>query len=136
MKPSRLPDAYDKLLAWGKKHPTFADHLEKFAKGRFEHANNLTKDRPEAGLEEIRQVKKEYISLAKEALRIAVELEPDSETIVKMLAEAESVMGDYKSADERIMRLIKSIRSVSNPSNMGDVEKLGPPFLYPMPDRD
>ena len=31
----KVPDAHSKLVVWGKKHPKFADHLERFAKGRF-----------------------------------------------------------------------------------------------------
>jgi serine/threonine protein kinase/tetratricopeptide (TPR) repeat protein len=110
----KVPDAHDKLLAWGKKHSTFAEHLDRFAHGRFDHADSFFKNRPEAGLGERRPIQREHISLAKEALRIAVELEPKSESIVKRLALAEQVMGDYTTAYARITELIDSIRSAGN----------------------
>ncbi len=77
-----IPDAHNKLLEWGKNHPMFAGHLERFANGRFDHAESFFTNTPEEGLEERRQIQREHFSLAKEALRIAVELEPDSPSIV------------------------------------------------------
>jgi serine/threonine protein kinase/tetratricopeptide (TPR) repeat protein len=105
----KVPNAHDRMLAWGKTHPTFANLLQRFARGRFDRSEFVIQSRPEAGKQEIRRIQRDHYSLAREALSIAVELRPDSSWSVGKLALCEQVMGDYKAAHDRMNRVIESI---------------------------
>ncbi len=119
-----LPGVHNDLIAWGKTHPKFVGQLERFASRRFDHADSFFKDRPEASLEERRPIQREHVRLANEALQIAVELQPDSSSIVKLLALSELVMGEYTSAYERIIKEIDDIYSQADKDhwNPNDIE--------------
>ncbi len=106
-----LAGANQQMLAWGKSHSRFAGQLDRFSLYRFKRSKDLIDYRPEVGLEEMQQIQREHYCFAKDALRIAIELEPEKWSIVKGLAISEQVMGEYRTAYERMERVIQRIRS-------------------------
>jgi hypothetical protein len=114
-----LPGAKTILKAWARNNPAIAQHLEHFASSRLEkvkqhdiHRNELIKLRgemPESP--QVQETKKRYYESMLEALRLALEVEPDSEAVIRQMAAVEGELGDFESANRRFTKLINALRT-------------------------
>ena len=115
----KVSNSYAQLLAWGKRHPTLVKRLFNFALNRYKHSAYVIGARPDLGRDERRQIQREYYGLAREALGVAIGIDPHSEEIERKLAMTEGVVGDYETAYGRISRMIDSIESKGNQTRLG-----------------
>ena len=118
----RTPDSAEKMRVWGTKHPSIARHLDKFAENRLEQLETILENRPGAKPQEIEQLEREHISLAKYALELATSIDPKSIPILSHLARAEGLLGEYERAHQRIMRVKELILSEADDSK-GDATR-------------
>jgi serine/threonine protein kinase len=104
-----LGDGRSQLIAWGKHHPNFVGLLSKFADQRFEVANREVDAAPGLDDSELEAIRRPLYSVAKQALEIAVELEPGSPDLNRLSTIAEEFSGAYSVAYKRLSQAIQSI---------------------------
>ena len=112
-----VPGAENALIAWGKVHPEIVLHLEDFANERLERARNYRTTHFEGILDEdndrVSKSLEPYYNLARNALRIAESIDPESPKTQYLLAITDELYGDLSAAEQRLSRLINSANSAA-----------------------
>jgi len=113
----------ERILAdWAVKHRSVAVHLSRFADSMIERvdqdAERYDIDNPRADEVRDKRLKRPSYKLARDALRHAEKLDPNSQEIQRLLAMTEGILGDFETAYNRLSRLIASGASGSNNRDM------------------
>jgi serine/threonine protein kinase len=118
-----VPGAKEMLVAWAKDHPGVVAHLEDFAKTRFKFADDhIHKFEFDEIVDDTKakKLKEPYYELAREALLLAVKMNPGSRKAHLHLAKAEDFFGNYDSAFKLVSYAIDIPRS-SDDVDDGDI---------------
>ncbi len=102
------PKSSERLTAWAHDHPDVVSNLVDFVEARIIRADELVEkfDREDLDDDERNgELRADAYDLAREALTLAVKLDPDSPTIQRLLATTELVFGDYASAHAKLTQL-------------------------------
>jgi tetratricopeptide (TPR) repeat protein len=102
-------DAPNKLIAWGKEHPKFAGLLDGFSEDMFKYTDFQIEQKPDLREDGWAAIRKPYYERAKQALQIALKLDPTSPNILQNLALAEENFGNYREAYQQLSQSIELI---------------------------
>ncbi|QEH34133.1 Serine/threonine-protein kinase StkP [Aquisphaera giovannonii] len=113
-----LPGAEELLLDWMRRDPTLAARLVDFVQEQLEQLNRF-KVRRYAGkspqeraalADEDRPVERRYYEVMLRVARLALKVDPNSESLPIQMAIAEEALGEYEPAYGRLDRLIEALK--------------------------
>jgi serine/threonine protein kinase len=110
-----LPDAPAEILQWALRHPEVSTDLVKFANVAIDLADEAAQkydtDNPHEKGTRDRALRERPYDVARRALLIAENLDPDSPTAQRLLAKTDELKDNYESAQHRLSRAIDAIKS-------------------------
>jgi serine/threonine protein kinase len=108
----------DRFLSWAREHEQVVTYLENFAAAELGRALGQVDtdfDVIDHNRKKLMSRQTPYFELARDALRLAVEIDPKSPRVLRDLAQTDDFFGDHEAAARRVSASLAISRAVPNP---------------------